>query len=89
LEENIQMMQEVVVVGYGIQKKASVVGSITQTSGKVLERTGGVTNLEQALTSNLPSVITSTTTGMPGVTSSRKSLSARKVCGTAVRRWCW
>ena len=29
---------EVVVVGYGQQKKASVVGSITQTTGEVLER---------------------------------------------------
>ena len=28
--------------GYGQQKKASVVGAITQTSGKTLERAGGV-----------------------------------------------
>lgn len=31
---------ETVVVGYGQQKKVSVVGSITQTTGKVLERAG-------------------------------------------------
>jgi TonB-linked SusC/RagA family outer membrane protein len=66
LEEEEQLMQEVVVVGYGQQKKASVVGSITQTSGKVLERAGGVTNLGAALTGNLPGVITSASTGMPG-----------------------
>jgi TonB-linked SusC/RagA family outer membrane protein len=66
LEEDRQILEEVVVVGYGQQKKASVVGSITQTSGKVLERAGGVTNLGQALTGNLPGVITSTATGMPG-----------------------
>jgi TonB-linked SusC/RagA family outer membrane protein len=66
LKEDEVSLDEVVVVGYGQQKKASVVGAITQTSGKVLERTGGVTNLGQALTGNLPGVITSTTTGMPG-----------------------
>jgi TonB-linked SusC/RagA family outer membrane protein len=66
LEEDAQLMEEVIVVGYGQQKKASVVGSITQTSGKVLERAGGVTNLGAALTGNLPGVITSASTGIPG-----------------------
>jgi TonB-dependent SusC/RagA subfamily outer membrane receptor len=32
----------------------------------VLERTGGVTNLGQALTGNLPGVVTTTSSGMPG-----------------------
>lgn len=62
--DNVQL-DEVVVVGYGQQKKASVVGAITQTSGKMLERSG-VTNLGAALTGNLPGVITSSSTGMPG-----------------------
>lgn len=66
LEDDSQQLEEVVVVGYGQQKKASVVGSITQTSGKVLERAGGVSSLGAALTGNLPGVITSTSTGMPG-----------------------
>lgn len=66
LEDNSQQLEEVVVVGYGQQKKASVVGSITQTTGKVLERAGGVTSLGAALTGNLPGVITSATSGMPG-----------------------
>lgn len=59
-------LDNVVVVGYGQQKKASVVGSIAQTSGKVLERTGGVSNLGMALTGNLPGLITSSSSGMPG-----------------------
>jgi TonB-linked SusC/RagA family outer membrane protein len=66
LKEDVAQLDEVVVIGYGQQKKASVVGAITQTTGKVLERAGGITNLGQALTGNLPGVITSTTTGMPG-----------------------
>lgn len=65
LKDDTQLLDEVVVVGYGQQKKASVVGAITQTSGKTLERSG-VSNLGAALTGNLPGVITSSSTGMPG-----------------------
>ncbi len=66
LREDSEMLDEVVVVGYGQQKKASVVGAITQTKGEVLEKAGGVTSLGSALTGKLPGVITSASTGMPG-----------------------
>jgi TonB-linked SusC/RagA family outer membrane protein len=66
LEEDNAQLNEVVVVGYGQQKKASVVGAITQTDAKTLERYSGVPSLGQALTGNLPGVITSSSTGMPG-----------------------
>lgn len=64
--EDDNALNEVMVVGYGQQKKASVVGAITQTTGKTLERTGGVSSLGAALTGNLPGVITMASTGMPG-----------------------
>ena len=57
---------EVVVVGYGRQRKESVVGAISQTSGKVLQRAGGVSNIGAALTGNVPGVITVQGTGQPG-----------------------
>lgn len=63
--DNVQL-DEVVVIGYGTQKKESVVGAITQTNAKTLERSGGVSSLGQALTGNLPGVITYTSSGMPG-----------------------
>lgn len=66
MEEDNKVLSEVVVVGYGQQKKESLVGSITQTTGKVLERAGGVSNLGMALTGNLPGVSTMSSTGMPG-----------------------
>ncbi|MDL2291882.1 SusC/RagA family TonB-linked outer membrane protein, partial [Bacteroides sp. OttesenSCG-928-F21] len=66
LSDDTEMLEEVVVVGYGQQKKASVVGAITQTTGKVLERAGGVSNIGSALTGNLPGVVTTSSTGMPG-----------------------
>ena len=59
-------MNEVVVVGYGSQKKESVVGAIAQTKGEVLERAGGVSSIGAALTGNLPGVITVATSGSPG-----------------------
>lgn len=66
LQEDNVMLDEVIVVGYGQQEKKSVVGSIVQTTGKVLERAGGVSNIGAALTGNLPGVVTMASTGMPG-----------------------
>jgi TonB-linked SusC/RagA family outer membrane protein len=59
-------LEEVVVVAYGKQKKESVVAAIVQTSGAVLERTGGVSSIGAALTGNVPGVVTSASTGLPG-----------------------
>ena len=66
MKDNTDQLGEVVIVGYGVQKKQSVVGAITQTTSEVLERTGGVSSLGAALTGNLPGVITTASTGMPG-----------------------
>ena len=60
------MIEEVVVVGYGQQRKASVVGAITQTTGEVLERAAGIGSVGAALTGNLPGVATIASTGRPG-----------------------
>ena len=65
LSDNTELT-EVVVVGYGQQKKASVVGAITQTTGEVLQRAAGITDIGAALTGNLPGVVTTASTGMPG-----------------------
>jgi TonB-linked SusC/RagA family outer membrane protein len=66
LVETLEELSEVVVVGYGKQKKESVVGAISQTSGEVLERAGGVSNIGAALTGNIPGLITLQGTGEPG-----------------------
>jgi len=59
-------LEEVVVVGYGQQKKASVVGSITQTTGAVLERAAGISDVGAALAGNLPGVVAVQGNGQPG-----------------------
>ena len=65
LQDDTQL-EEVVVVGYGQQKKASVVGAITQTTGEVLERAAGIGSVSAALTGNLPGIATIASTGQPG-----------------------
>ena len=66
LDEDNEQLEEVIVVGYGQQKKASVVGAITQASGKTLERAAGITSVGAALTGNLPGVVTMTSSAVPG-----------------------
>ena len=66
LTDDTLLLEETIVVGYGQQKKASVVGAITQTTGQVLERAAGVSSVGAALTGNLPGVVTTQSTGMPG-----------------------
>jgi len=66
LEEDKSEIEEVVVVGYGQQKKVSVVGAITQTTGEVLERAAGIGSVSAALTGNLPGVATIASSGQPG-----------------------
>tara|TARA_R110002073_G_scaffold55697_4_gene142409 strand:- start:8434 stop:11580 length:3147 start_codon:yes stop_codon:yes gene_type:complete len=67
LEEDIASLDEVVIVGYGTQKKESVVAAITQIKGEdLMERTMGVANVEQALQGNLPGVTAIQGSGVPG-----------------------
>ena len=66
LSDDTQVLSEVVVVGYGQQKKASVVGAITQATGETLQRAAGISDIGSALTGNLPGVVTMASSGMPG-----------------------
>ncbi|WP_321335121.1 TonB-dependent receptor [uncultured Bacteroides sp.] len=65
LAEDAETLEEVVVVGYGAQKKESVVGAISQVSSKELMRSPSG-NISQALAGKMPGVITSQTSGAPG-----------------------
>ncbi len=66
LQETVTSLDEVVVIGYGQLKKASVVGAISQVKGDELMKTGGVNNLTNAITGMLPGVVTIQNTGEPG-----------------------
>lgn len=64
-------LEEVIIVGYGQQKKESIVGAITQTTYETIARSGGVSTLGQALTGQLPGVITIVGSGEPGANDPR------------------
>lgn len=66
LVEDSEMLDEVVVVGYGAQKKESVVGAISQISSKELLKSPAA-NVSQAIAGKIPGVITSQTSGAPGM----------------------
>jgi len=57
---------EVVVVGYGSQKKESVVGAISNVKGDDLARITGVTNVSNALSGMVPGLTTLNYAGKPG-----------------------
>lgn len=63
--ESSAVLEEVVVVGYGQQKKESVIGAISQVNSADLLETPSA-NLSQAITGKIPGVITSQTSGAPG-----------------------
>lgn len=65
LAEETVGVEEVVVVGYGVQKKETVVGAITQVGNESLMRSG-TTNITNAIAGKLSGVLTMQQTGQPG-----------------------
>jgi TonB-linked SusC/RagA family outer membrane protein len=64
-----KQIDEVVVVGYGVQKKESVVGAITQVTNASLMQSG-TSNITNAISGKLSGVLTIQATGEPGNNSS-------------------
>ena len=65
LQENSELMDEVVVVGYGTQRKATLTGSISAVSGDELKNVSAA-NLTNALAGKTAGVIANTRSGEPG-----------------------
>ena len=65
LQEDINSLDEVVVVGYGTQKKIHLTGSIASVSSKELLKST-TSNVSQALVGKLPGLISQQATGAPG-----------------------
>ena len=65
LSEDSQLLDEVVVVGYGTQRKESVVGAITTVKGETLVNSGN-SNITSAISGKLSGVVTIQTSGQPG-----------------------
>ena len=76
LKEDSEVIQEVVVVGYGAQKKESVIGAISQVSSKDLLQTPAA-NVSQALAGKVPGLVTTQTGGAPGADDAKLNIRGR------------
>ena len=65
MEESAAQLDEVVVVGYGVQKKVNLTGSVATVDGEKLE-SRPVTSVSAALSGLLPGVAVNQQTGQPG-----------------------
>ncbi len=66
MQENAEMLEEVVVVGYGTQKKATMTGAVTAVGAKQLENKGTLSSPVQALQGQVPGVIITRQSSAPG-----------------------
>lgn len=65
LKSDLKNLEEVVVVGYGTQKKVDVTGSVSTVKGEVLTKAPNP-NLANSLTGKMTGVITTQQSGKPG-----------------------
>jgi TonB-linked SusC/RagA family outer membrane protein len=65
MQEDSETLDEVVVVGYGTQKKVNLTGAVSQLSGKKLENRA-VTSMSQALQGTIANLNISSSSGVPG-----------------------
>lgn len=66
MKEDAEVLQEVVVVGYGTQKKETLTGAVTVIDSKALENKGTMSSPLQALQGSVPGVIVTRSSGAPG-----------------------
>ncbi len=65
LVEEVGVLESIVVVGYGQQKRETVIGSVSDVSGKQIME-AGVPNLSLAIQDALPGVVVTVSSGIPG-----------------------
>lgn len=66
MQEETEILEEVVVVGYGVQKKETLVGSVSVANEEDLQKIGTVTDISQALSGQIPGIVSLTVSGEPG-----------------------
>lgn len=64
MTESSSMLDDVVVIGYGTQKRGNLTGSISSVSGKILEKSQ-TTSAAEAIVGKLPGVQVTTVDGSP------------------------
>ncbi|MDR0575809.1 MAG: TonB-dependent receptor [Tannerella sp.] len=80
LQEDLQALDEVVVVGYGVQKKVNVVGAVTSLQGSAL-KTIPSSSATTAIAGRLPGVTVIQQNGEPGNLGARLLVRGRSTLG--------
>src|SRR5690606_29138833 len=73
LKEDTQALDEVVVVGYGTQKKESLTGAISDVKSKDLT-VAPIASTANALAGRLPGLISQQNSGLPGADAAKLSI---------------
>ncbi|MGM8362483.1 SusC/RagA family TonB-linked outer membrane protein [Flavobacterium sp. ARAG 55.4] len=81
LEENSNALKEVVVIGYGTQRKEAVTGSVASIGGKELNEVQSA-NITQALQGRLPGVELTQTSSKPGAAMQIRIRGTRSLTGS-------
>lgn len=80
LDEDTEKLDEIIVIGYGTQKKVSVTGSLSTASGSTLAAVP-TASLANTLAGRLPGLITSNRSGEPGYDDSELLIRGRSTTG--------
>lgn len=81
LENDNQLLEEAVAVGYGNQSKLTLTGSVAQTTGRELTKNSSV-NLSQGLAGRMPGVIVNNRSGEPGADDATMFIRGRSTLGS-------
>lgn len=65
LQEDQAQLDEVVIVGYGTQKRENIVGSVATVGGEEIQKSANL-NVSNALTGRIPGVVATQGSGEPG-----------------------
>ncbi len=65
LEEDVKQLDEIIVVGYGVQKKEDLTGAVSVVSSEDIQKTNA-SSIDRALQGKASGVMISQTSGMPG-----------------------
>ncbi|MBO0330372.1 SusC/RagA family TonB-linked outer membrane protein [[Muricauda] lutisoli] len=82
MQEDLASLDEVVVVGYGTQKKATVTGAVAAVKGEVLE-TAPTISVSNALSGRLPGLVVIQTSGEPGSDAASISIRGTNTLGNS------
>ncbi|WP_238387868.1 SusC/RagA family TonB-linked outer membrane protein [Pararcticibacter amylolyticus] len=82
LKEDVKALEEVVVIGYGTQKKPNVTGSIAKVTAEAIEERP-INRVEQALQGQMAGVAVRSTSGSPGSDITINVRGAASIAGTA------